>query len=176
MPELTMTLTLKEITDLLGVNHSKALKKVLKMAEDPEFGEVAILASSYINNLGVDVPFNTCRLTKRQSIAVAARLNVASLMRVVDRCFALEEQYQQLAAHALRELPEAHRAHLATLKDYIELQYSVTPRCIPDWDKRNQILAAPKQAVLARLIELRRELANMIVEADFEGDYRPSGY
>jgi hypothetical protein len=39
-------MTLKEITDLLGVDHSKAMKKVSKMATDPEFGAVAIMASA----------------------------------------------------------------------------------------------------------------------------------
>ena len=62
------TMTLKEITDLLEVDHSKAMKKVLSMAEEPEFGALAIMAIVY-NSQGQTI--DTCALDKRQSIAVS---------------------------------------------------------------------------------------------------------
>ena len=84
-----MTMTLKEITDLLNVEHNKAMNKVEKMAEDPEFGTVAKTSTVY-NDKGQTI--QTYQLDKRQSIAVASRLNTALLMRIIDRWQELENQ------------------------------------------------------------------------------------
>ena len=86
------TMTLKEITDLLEVRHDKACKKVLSMAEEPEFGTVSIMDIVY-NDKGQKT--STYILNERQSIAVASRLNTALLMRVIDRWKALESKDQQ---------------------------------------------------------------------------------
>ena len=51
------------------------LQTVEKMAEKPEFGELRKIRSSYKNNIGSNLPPNTYALNKRQSIAVASRLN-----------------------------------------------------------------------------------------------------
>ena len=85
----TLTMTLKEITDLLDVEHNKAMNKVEKMAEDPEFGTVAKTSTVY-NDKGQTI--QTYQLNKRQSIAVASRLNTALLMRIIDRWQELENQ------------------------------------------------------------------------------------
>ena len=85
----TLTMTLKEITDLLNVEHNKAMNKVEKMAEDPEFGTVAKTSTVY-NDKGQTI--QTYQLNKRQSIAVASRLNTALLMRIIDRWQELENQ------------------------------------------------------------------------------------
>lgn len=86
------TMTLKEITDLLNVRHNDAMRSVEKMAQEPEFGELRNFRSSYINNLGAELPVETYLLDKRQSLAVAARLNTAMLMRVIDRWQELEAE------------------------------------------------------------------------------------
>ena len=70
----TMTMTLKEITDLLNVRHDKAMLKVAEMAQDPDFGTVAKTSTVY-NDKGQTI--QTYQLNKRQSIAVASRLNTA---------------------------------------------------------------------------------------------------
>ena len=49
-----MSMTLKEITDLLAVRHNDAMNVVEKMAESPEFGELRKIHSSYINNIAED--------------------------------------------------------------------------------------------------------------------------
>ena len=85
------TMTLKEITDLIGVRHDKACLKVLSMAEEPEFGTVSITDIVY-NDKGQTI--QTYVLNQRQSIAVASRLNVALLMRVIDRWQELEQKEQ----------------------------------------------------------------------------------
>ena len=69
-----LTMTLKEITDLLNVEHNKAMNKVQKMAEDPDFGTVTKINVVY-NDKGQTT--KTYQLDKRQSIAVASRLNTA---------------------------------------------------------------------------------------------------
>ena len=53
------TMTLKEITDLLTVEHNKAMATVAKMATDPEFGEVVKITTSYENNIGAKLPIET---------------------------------------------------------------------------------------------------------------------
>jgi len=85
-------MSLKEITDLIGVRHDKACLKVLSMAEEPEFGTVSIVDIVY-NDKGQTI--QTYMLDKRQSVAVAARLNTALLMRVIDRWQELEQKQSQ---------------------------------------------------------------------------------
>lgn len=86
-----MTMTLKEITDMLKVRHDNAMRVVENMAESPDFGELLKLRSSYKNNFGATLPLNTYALNKRQSIAVAARLNTSLLMAIIDRWQELED-------------------------------------------------------------------------------------
>lgn len=73
------TMTLKEITDLLGdnVRHNDAMKIVGKMATNPDFGLTRKTFLERINNLGFQVKDETYQLDKRQSIAVAAKLNTS---------------------------------------------------------------------------------------------------
>ena len=85
-------MTLKEITDLLDVQHSKAMLKVDRMARDPEFGTVSKMDIAY-NDRGQTT--ETYILDKRQSMAVSAVLNTALLMRVIDRWQELESAAQQ---------------------------------------------------------------------------------
>ena len=95
-----MTMNLKELTDLLEVDHSKAMKKVTAMALSPEFGALAIMAIAY-NKSGQTI--NTFVLDKRQSIAVAGRINTPMLMRIINH-------WQELEA-------SKNRANLTTLHD-----------------------------------------------------------
>ena len=81
------TMTLKEITDLLGVRHDKAMVKVESLAKEPEFGTMSKMDIVY-NEKGQSI--ETYVLDKRQSMAVSAALNTALLMRVIDRWQELE--------------------------------------------------------------------------------------
>ncbi len=87
-----VTMTLKEITDLLDVRHDRAMLKVAEMAESPEFGWVSIFDTQYSSGKGRIETIKTYQLDKRQSIAVAANLNTALLMRIIDRWQELESQ------------------------------------------------------------------------------------
>jgi len=84
---LGVSITLKEITDLLDIEHNKAMKRVQKLSEEPSFGTVEKLATVY-NEKGQKV--DTYRLSKKQAIAVAAKLNDAMLMKVINRLEELE--------------------------------------------------------------------------------------
>jgi hypothetical protein len=86
MSATVTSMTLKEITDMLDVRHNNAMRTVAEMAEDPAFGGVTQI--EYRTSEGNT--YQTYQLDKRQSIAVAARLNVALLMRIVDRWHELE--------------------------------------------------------------------------------------
>lgn len=112
-------MTLKEITDLLSVEHNKAMKTVEIMATSPEFGTVAKTSTAY-NKHGQTV--ETYALDKRQSIAVSAKLNTALLMRVIDRWQELEakqiEPYKLPANYleALKELVVVYEEKELALK------------------------------------------------------------
>lgn len=96
MSELNLnkaTMTLKEITDLLDVRHDKALIKVDRMVLEPSFGTVSKTDIVY-NDKGQTI--QTYQLDKRQSIAVASRLNTALLMKVIDRWQELENAVPKL--------------------------------------------------------------------------------
>ena len=74
----TGVITLKEITDLIDVQHSKAMLKVEQLAKEPAFGEVSKFDTFNLNN----VKIGTYLLNKKQAIAVGARLNNALLAEV----------------------------------------------------------------------------------------------
>ncbi|WP_428739432.1 phage antirepressor KilAC domain-containing protein [Sulfurimonas sp.] len=84
----TGVITLKEITDLIDVQHSKAMLKVEQLAKEPSFGEVSKFDTFNLNNVKVE----TYLLNKKQAIAVGARLNNSLLMKVIDRLEELESQ------------------------------------------------------------------------------------
>lgn len=90
------TMTLKEITDLLDVRHNNAMRTVAEMAEDKAFGMITQIEYSYPMPNGGTRTMETYRLDKRQSIAVAASLNVALLMRIVDRWQELESRQETI--------------------------------------------------------------------------------
>ena len=80
-------ITLKEITDLIGVEHNKAMRKVEELANEEGFGTLAKTATVY-NGKGQTI--DTYQFTKKQAIAVGARLNNAMLMKLINRLEELE--------------------------------------------------------------------------------------
>lgn len=81
-------ITLKEITDLITVEHNKAMKVVDRLCLEASFGEVEKFTTLNLNNVKVE----TYLLTKKQAIAVGAKLNNSLLMKVIDRLEELENQ------------------------------------------------------------------------------------
>src|SRR5690606_11064261 len=88
--ELNQSMTLKEITDLLEVRHNDAMVVVARMTKEVEFGTATKISQQYIKGNGAKGFLTTYHLNKRQSIAVAARLNTSLLMRIIDRWQELE--------------------------------------------------------------------------------------
>ena len=86
-PNEQYVITLKEITDLIGVEHNKAMRKVEELANEEGFGTLAKTATVY-NGKGQTI--DTYQFTKKQAIAVGARLNNAMLMKVINRLEELE--------------------------------------------------------------------------------------
>lgn len=93
-----MTMTLKEITDILGVRHNDAMKTVENMSQDPSFGTITKISYMFQIGQGGQRTAVTYALNKRQSIAVAAKLNVSLLMQIIDRWQQLEDAAASAAA------------------------------------------------------------------------------
>ena len=125
---ITQTMTLKEIVDLLNQNgeqirHFDAMKVVERMAKSHKFGTTKKSFFEIINHLGAVTNYPTFALDKRQSIAVAAKLNTTLLMAVIDRWQALEKSASRptkLPYHIRRYLenaPNVPKGHFAILPE-----------------------------------------------------------
>ena len=135
----TLTMTLKEITDLLNVRHNDAMNVVERMAAEPEFGMITKISYSSPMPNGGFRAMETYQLNKRQSIAASARLNTALLMRIVDRWQELEEQQYSLASAAINAVASlrASMANAQEVASRLECAFSqCTPAQIPPQDER----------------------------------------
>ena len=83
-------ITLKEITDILQVRHNDAMAKVERLAQQPSFGVLRKTRITSGEHGGR--PTDTYELTKKQAIAVGARLNDGLLMKLIDHLERLENQ------------------------------------------------------------------------------------
>ena len=81
-------ITLKDLTDLISVQHSKAMAKIGVLSLEPSFGTVSKIDIVY-NEQGQTI--ETYLLTKKQAIAVGAKLNNSLLMKVIDTVEELEK-------------------------------------------------------------------------------------
>lgn len=98
-------ITLKEITDLISVEHNKAMKVVEKLCLEPSFGEVENFTTLNLNNVKV----STYLLTKKQAIAVGAKLNNKLLMKLVDRLDELENKKPLTTTEQIVLLAQGHQ-------------------------------------------------------------------
>lgn len=83
-------ITLKEITDLIGARHNDSMKKVEELAKEDGFGSLRKTRSQYESGKGRIDEIETYIFTKKQAIAVGARLNTTMLMKVINRLEELE--------------------------------------------------------------------------------------
>lgn len=90
-------ITLKEITDLISVEHNKAMKVVEKLTLEPSFGQLEKFATCITIGNGAVREIETYLLTKKQAIAVGAKLNNSLLMKVIDRLEELEKENNAFA-------------------------------------------------------------------------------
>ena len=105
-------MSLKYITDSLKVRHDNAMNVVRSLIEDKAFGHAPKIQERY--NSGKNT-LDTYALNKRQSIAVAARLNTEFLMLIIDRWQELEdaEAQRQQASLALAQQEAQAQAQIA---------------------------------------------------------------
>ncbi len=114
-------MTLKDITDLIAVQHSKAMVKVEELQGEEGFGGLSKMDTPTFNPDGsINKTIKTYALTKKQSIAAAARLNNQMLMKVIDRLEELEKPLTEIEMAkkylANLEALEASKALTETLK------------------------------------------------------------
>jgi len=81
-----VSITLKEITDLLEVRHDKSKLKVDQLLKEPSFGIVSKTDIINLNGLKVE----TYLLNKKQAIIVGAKLNNALLIKLVNKLEEIE--------------------------------------------------------------------------------------
>ena len=97
---------------MLKVRHNNAMRTVAEMAQDTDFGMITqIEYSSPMPNGGSRI-IETYRLNKRQSIAVAARLNTSLLMAIIDRWQELEDAQRVPAKPAYSFLTSTSRERI----------------------------------------------------------------
>ena len=111
-PNQEYVITLKEITDLIGVEHNKAMRKVEELANEEGFGGLAKTATPTFNPDGsINRNIDTYQFTKKQAIAVGARLNNTMLMKVINRLEELESQKPQF------QIPQSYSEALRLAAD-----------------------------------------------------------
>ena len=98
-------ITLKDVTDLISVEHNKAMKVVERLCLEPSFGEVEKFTTLNLNNVKV----NTYLLTKKQAIAVGAKLNNKLLMKLVDKLEELETRKPLTVNEQIALIAQGHQ-------------------------------------------------------------------
>lgn len=118
------SITLKQITDLLEVRHNDAMKKVEQLAEEPSFGLLRKTRSSSPRGNGAAAQeIETYELTKKQAIAVGARLNNGLLMKLIDHIEQIEKS--ATATKLPQNYVEALEALLTSEKEKIALTETI---------------------------------------------------
>lgn len=84
-----VSITLKEITDLIDVRHDRAMQKVEELTKESSFGTVSKIDIVY-NDKNQTIP--TYKLNKKQAIAIGAKLNDSLLMKIIDKLEELESK------------------------------------------------------------------------------------
>ena len=74
-------ITLKEITDLIGARHNDSMRKVEDLSLEDGFGSLRKIRSQYESGKGRIDEIETYIFTKKQAIAVGARLNTSMLIK-----------------------------------------------------------------------------------------------
>ena len=127
------TITLKEVTDMVKTRHNDAMGVVERMMASVDFGTATKISYLFYANNGAAQTLMTYQLNKRQSIAVAARLNVGMLMVLVDYWIDREAKesspveaialLQQELAKSQQELAVEKAKHKSTRDVLVTMQH-----------------------------------------------------
>lgn len=131
-------ITLKEITDLLQVRHDKAIIKVEVLSKEPSFGTMSKMDTQYKSGKNTTQTIQTYGLTKRQAIAVGAKLNNALLMKLIDRLDEIQKQKTPL--ELAREQVRLYEALELKTKEVLHLEVVL--------DEANDFSSIKKQEVI----------------------------
>ena len=103
-------ITLKDVTDLISVEHNKAMKVVEKLCLESSFGGVEKIATpTYNPNGSFNRNIDTYLLNKKQAIAVGAKLNNKLLMKLVDKLEELEIRKPLTTSEQIILLAQGHQ-------------------------------------------------------------------
>jgi len=136
-------ITLKEIVDTINaervangerkLEHGKQMLKVEELAKEGSFGVLDILAITSTDKGGR--PFNTYNLTKKQAIAVGAKLDNKRLILIVDKLEELSQPKQlsqtEIMMHMLQTQLDNERALEAHKADLLEYKTEVKEDIVP---------------------------------------------
>ncbi len=117
-------MTLKDLTDLIGVRHDKAMLKIAGLQKEEGFGSLSILDIQYKSGKNTTQTIQTYNLTKKQAIAVGARLSPALLMKVINRLEELESKNRSTAL-ILPNFEDPAESAIAWAKEYKEKQRAI---------------------------------------------------
>lgn len=103
-------ITLKDVTDLISVEHNKAMKVVEKLCLESSFGGVEKIATpTYNPNGSFNRNIDTYLLNKKQAIAVGAKLNNKLLMKLVDKLEELETKKPLTTSEQIALIAQGHQ-------------------------------------------------------------------
>ena len=143
-------ITLKEIVDTINtervangerkLEHGKQMVKVAELAKEKSFGHVAIKSTCIEIGNGATRDVETYHLTRKQAIAVGAKLDNKRLILIVDK---LEELSQPKQLTSLEIMSQMLQAQIQSEKRlaYVEEKIEAIPETIIDvlddrFDKR----------------------------------------
>lgn len=156
-----VSITLKDLTDLIGVRHDRAMEKVLKLAEEESFGTVSKIDIVY-NDKGQTIA--TILLNKKQAIAAGAKLNNSLLMKVIDKMEELEKERQhpapKLPTNPMEILQLVFDAQKATNIELIEIKDEI------DGLKNDIVLTPTQKRILQKAVATKVYSFNAPMESN----------
>jgi len=149
-------ITLKDLTDLIEVDHSKSMKKVEKLSEEPSFGRLAKMATpTYNPNGSFNRNIDTYQLNKKQAIAVGAKLNNSLLMKVIDKVEEIEKR------NSVPQLPQNYIQALEALTTSEKEKLVLTETIVK---KDEVILAVADLNIKAGMVTIADFSKNLAIE------------
>jgi len=160
--------TLKEIVDVINIDraksnerpleHSKQMKKVEELMKQPSFGAVAKMSTVY-NEQGQKL--ETYFLTKKQAMAVGAKLDNKRLMFVIDKLEDLTAVKQLTVTEQIILIAQGH----TEINERVELVEQkmddiIANRKIENWQQK--ALTDAKNAKVYSLAQDDKELATKL--------------
>lgn len=95
-----VSITLKDLTDLIGVRHNDAMKKVYELSLEDGFGLLRETRISHIKGKEI----TTYLLNSKQAIAAGARLNNSLLMKVINKIEDLQKELMPQKSMVSKEI------------------------------------------------------------------------